>query len=156
MKKGAHILISEWVVIVAFVILVTATSLQVLFRYVLNFSISWTDELSRYCLVWLVFAGMVVALVRGTHATVDLLLDRYRGRTRQIALTVIDLAIGGLFACLLYGGTELMELVSGQRTAGLDLPKGAVYAALPFGAILMLIEIALRIYRRFASPEQAP
>lgn len=152
-KKGVHILVSEWVVVAFFLVLVVATSLQVLFRYALNFSISWTDELSRYCLVWIVFAGMVVAFVRGTHATVDLLLDRYRGRTRLVALTFIDLAIGVLFAVLLYGGIQLIEMTAGQSTSGLNLPKGAVYAALPFGSALMLVEIALRIYRRFTGRE---
>ena len=154
-RKGKHVMLSEWVVVVFFVVLVVATSLQVLFRYVLNFSISWTDELSRYCLVWIVFAGMVVAFVRGTHATVDLLLDRYRGRVRLAALTFIDLAIALLFGVMLYGGIQLMEMVSGQSTSGLNLPKAAVYAAMPFGAALMLVEIGQRIYRRFAPANRA-
>jgi TRAP-type C4-dicarboxylate transport system permease small subunit len=152
-RKGLHIRVSEWVVVAFFLVLVVATSLQVLFRYVLNFSISWTDELSRYCLVWIVFGGMVVAYVRGPHATVDLLLDRYRGRVRLVAMTVIDLAIALLFVVLLWGGVQLMELTAGQTTSGLNLPKGAVYAALPFGAVLMLVEIALRIHRRFSGRE---
>lgn len=152
-RKGLHIRVSEWVVVAFFLVLVVATSLQVLFRYVLNFSISWTDELSRYCLVWIVFGGMVVAYVRGTHATVDLLLDRYRGRVRLVAMTVIDVAIALLFVVLLWGGVQLMELTAGQTTSGLNLPKGAVYAALPFGAVLMLVEIALRIHRRFSGRE---
>ena len=83
----------------------------------------------------------------------DLLLDRYRGRVRLVAMTVIDLAIALLFVVLLWGGVQLMELTAGQTTSGLNLPKGAVYAALPFGAVLMLVEIALRFHRRFSGRE---
>ena len=67
MRTDKHILISEGVVIVAFFVMVIATFAQVICRYVLEFSIPWADELARYCLVWLVFVGMVVALVRGQH-----------------------------------------------------------------------------------------
>src|SRR5690606_9469462 len=152
-RKGRHILLSEWVVVAFFLVLVVATSLQVLFRYVLNFSISWTGELSRDCLGGVVFGGMGVAYARGTHATADLLLGRHRGRGRAGGRTVTDPALALLFVVLLWGGIQLMELTSGQSTSALNLPKGAVYAALPFGAALMLVEIALRLYRRMTGRE---
>jgi len=49
---------------------------------------------------------------------------------------------------LLYGGVLLMQLTAGQTTSGLGIPKYMVYAALPIGALLMLIELGQRIYRR--------
>lgn len=152
MRSGKHVLIGEWVVIATFLVMAIATFVQVIFRYVLEFSLPWADELARYCLVWLVFVGMVVALVRGQHVTVDILLDRYRGRFKRIALTFIDLAVAALFLTLLYGGVLLMQLTVGQTTSGMGMPKYVVYAALPVGAVLMLIELALRIYRRHTAP----
>jgi TRAP-type transport system small permease protein len=143
-----HVLLSEWIVIVTFLVMVIATFTQVVCRYVFAFSLPWADELARYCLVWMVFVGMVVGLVRGQHVTVDLLLDRYSDRMRPLALTVIDLASGILFVTILYGGILLMQLTVGQTTSGMGLPKYVVYAALPLGAVLMLIELALRIRRR--------
>ncbi len=148
MRTGKHVLFSEWVVIVTFAVLVVGTFTQVVCRYVLDFSFPWVDELARYCLVWMVFIGMVVALVRGQHVTVDLLLDRYSARLLPLALSFIDLAVAVLFIVLLYGGLLLMQLTAGQTTSGMGMPKYMVYAAIPLGAILMLIELALRIYRR--------
>jgi TRAP-type C4-dicarboxylate transport system permease small subunit len=91
---------------------------------------------------------MVLTLVRGQHVTVDLMLDRYSIRFRPFALTIIDLSISGLFLVLLYGGVLLMQLTAGQTTSGMGIPKYMVYAALPIGALLMLIELGQRIYRR--------
>ena len=128
--------------------MVVSTLTQVICRYLLEFSLPWVDELARYCLVWMVFVGMVLTLVRGQHVTVDLMLDRYSIRFRPFALTIIDLATSGLFLVLLYGGVLLMQLTAGQTTSGLGIPKYMVYAALPIGALLMLIELGQRIYRR--------
>ena len=154
MKPRPHVLIGEWVVIVTFVVMVAAIFGQVIFRYVLAFSLPWADELARYCLVWMVFVGMVVALVRGQHVTVDILLDRYKGRLQLIAHTLIDLLGAVLFLVILYGGVLLMILTVGQSTSGMGMPKYMVYAALPIGAGLMLIELALRIYRRHTAARE--
>lgn len=150
MRSSKHVLFSEWVVITVFVVMVLSTFVQVICRYVFSFSLPWADELARHCLVWMVFIGMVVSLVRGQHVTVDLLLEKYSGRLRRWALTAIDLAGGILFGVLLYGGVLLMQLTATQTTSGMGIPKSAVYAALPIGSMLMLIEFALRIRRRFA------
>lgn len=154
MKKAPHILISEILVGVFLVILVCTTFTQVFSRYFLNYSIPWADELSRTSLVWLVFVGMVVCFARGQHAVVGVLLDRYAGISRQLALTVIDVLIFILFAVMLYGGVRLMILTSGQTTSGLGISRGFMYAAVPFGASVMLIEVTCRIYRRILSKEK--
>lgn len=147
-KKKLHLLLSDFVVIVTFAVIVATTSVQVGLRYVFSYSLPWADELARYCLVWMVFVGMVSALVRGQHVTVDLLRDRYRGRLRLWAFNVIDAASAILFLALLYGSIGLMELTATQQTSGLGIPKPAVYAAVPVGAVLILIEYGLRLWRR--------
>lgn len=150
MRADKHVLLSEWIVIATFVVMVVSTFVQVICRYVLSFSLPAADELARICMVWLVFVGMVIAFVRGQQITVDLMLDRYRGRFRLIAMTLIDLAGAVLFGVLVYGGFKLMQLTGNQMTSGLGISKAVVYAALPLGAILILIEFALRITRRFS------
>ena len=104
-------------------------------------------------MVWLVFVGMALCFARGGHAVVGMMLDRYRGTVRRIALTVIDILIFALFAAILYGGAHLMVLTSGQTTSGLGISRGFMYAAVPVGATLMIIELVVRIYRRFALKE---
>lgn len=153
MHRSKHVLFSDWIVIAVFVAMVLSTFLQVLCRYLFSFSLPWADELARHCLIWMVYIGMVGALVRGHHVTVDILLEQYRGRLRLWALTFIDLAGALLFAVLLYGGVLLMQLTASQSTSGMGIPKPLVYAALPLGAALMLIEFGLRIWRRFAAAD---
>ena len=133
-----------------FTLLVATTFLGVLSRYVFNFSLAWSDELARYCFVWLVFIGIVVSFVRAEHATVDFLMERYKGRYRVVMFTLIDVLIYVLFVVLTVTGVMLMNLSAGQTTSGLGIPKMLVYAALPFGSALMVIELTIRLYKRFS------
>jgi TRAP-type transport system small permease protein len=146
-KKSHHLLMSEWVMIICFVVLVITTFLQVIFRYVVNLSLSWADELARYVFVWLVFSGFVVSFARGEHAIMNFVVDLYRGKFRTLMLALIDALIIGLFVVLAVSGVMLMQVSIGQSTAGLGIPKLVVYAALPFGSVMMLIEL-VRAWRK--------
>lgn len=154
MRKHLHPLISEVVVVICFVAIVLTTFLGVVSRYILEYSLPWADEVARYALVWLVYIGMVSSLVRGQHVCVELLLSRYKGKLRIWMLNLIDLSGMVLFGALLYGGVLLMEMAYTQITPGLGISKAWVYAAIPIGAILMLIEYVLRIKRRLSSQDQ--
>ncbi|MFA5663281.1 TRAP transporter small permease [Castellaniella sp.] len=150
MNKSWHPLFSEVIVILCFLVIVLATFLGVVSRYVLEYSLPWADEVARYALVWLVYVGMVSTLVRGQHVCVELLLVRYRGRARVWLLNLIDLACMVLFAALLYGGLQLMQMAQTQITPALGISKSWIYAAVPLGSALMLIEYVLRIRRRLS------
>lgn len=148
MRKAWHPLFSEVIVILCFVAIVLTTFAGVVSRYILAYSLPWADEIARYGLVWLVYIGMVSTLVRGQHVSVEILLSRYRGKVQTWMLNLIDLACMVLFGALLYGGLLLMEMAHSQITPALGISKSWVYAAVPLGAALMLIEYVLRIARR--------
>lgn len=158
MQAGRHVRLAEWVVVLTFVVMIVITFVQVICRYLLSYSLPWADELARYCLVWVVFIGMVVATSRGLHITADLLRERYRGRFGLVMLTLVDLATAALFVTLLYGGVLLVQMAASQITPGLGISKSWIYAAMPVGAVLMLVELLLQIIGRFRgpAPDQAP
>ena len=47
-------------------------AVQVFFRYVLNQSLFWSEELARYLLIWLTFLGASCAYYRHAHPGVDI------------------------------------------------------------------------------------
>ena len=62
-----------YVITGAMLLLVLMGVLQILFRFVLNFSLSWTEELSRYLFILMVSHGASLALKRSNHVRVELI-----------------------------------------------------------------------------------
>jgi hypothetical protein len=58
------------------ILMIGVVAAQVFFRYVLNHSLFWSEELARYILVWLTFLGASVAYRRGVHPRIDLFVSR--------------------------------------------------------------------------------
>ena len=66
----------EYVVIVLFVVTLSACVLQVFTRYVLNNSLRWTDELARYTFIYGNVLGAVLMQRIHGHAAVTALFCR--------------------------------------------------------------------------------
>lgn len=67
--------------------------MQVFFRYVMNNSLSWAEDVSLMLMVSSAFLVMPYALREGLHISVDVLLDLLPDRARAALALLIDLSI---------------------------------------------------------------
>ena len=122
-----------------------AVFLQVVLRYVFSTGIEGLDEVPRYLFVWLVMIGGAAAMYRLEHTTLDYFRLRLPPRLRALA-SVITLGAGiALFLSLIRTSLVLVPNAQLQVSAGLGLPLGYVYAAVPVGAALFLLPMAWRV-----------
>lgn len=154
--RNWHVKISEWVIITSFAIVVVTTFVQIIFRYVINNSLPWADELARYCFVWLVYSGIIVSLNRGEHAFVSILTDQLTGNAKRAVAILGDILVLLLFVCITIGGIKFVQLSIGQYTSGLRIPKLFVYLALPFCGFSMIYETVNRVWYRLLHKEEVP
>jgi TRAP-type C4-dicarboxylate transport system permease small subunit len=138
----------DWIAFVLFWGLAFIVFLQFFTRYVLNDSLSWTEEIARYGLMWVVFIGGAMVTRRNTHIAVELLSNVMKPGPRRAALLAfvdfIKLAFLGLLAFVSWTITERMHF---QRMTVFDLPMSYVYGGVAFGCFLMLIRQALNVWR---------
>jgi len=138
----------DWVAFVIFWSLAFIVFLQFFTRYVLNDSLSWTEEIARYGLMWVVFIGGAMVTRRNTHIAVELLSNVMKpGPLRAALLAFVDfvkLAFLGLLAFVSWTITERMHF---QRMTVFDLPMSYVYAGVAFGCFLMLIRQVQNVWR---------
>jgi TRAP-type C4-dicarboxylate transport system permease small subunit len=125
-------------------VMVVVTSLQVIYRYVLSAPLSWSEEASRYCFVWIVFLGAVLGLERGVHIGVDLLTNRLPPVIRQPLAVVSHVLIGSFCILVAYASWPVLEVNMLQRSPALDLPMTYVYVAIPVSMLLMVSLLILR------------
>lgn len=115
----------------------------VIFRYVLLEPISWTEEVGRFCLVWVSFIGTYLAHRRSQHIGVTVLVDGLTPARQKYVRIVVSALLAVFMMMLMVQGTAYTTAFARYYSPILELPLGIVYAALPVAATLMLIAILL-------------
>jgi TRAP-type C4-dicarboxylate transport system permease small subunit len=117
--------------------IVALTLAQVFWRYVLDQPLQWSEEVARYCFVWVTLLGAATLLrVRDGHPRIDTLPLRASPRVR-LALDVFGRAM--VIACsvaVAAGGLRMRQLHWEQRSPSLELPMAWVYLAMLLGPSL--------------------
>ena len=113
---------------------------QVGTRFLLEQPSTWTEELMRRLLVWMVMLGAAVAFRHGALISVDLMQKTARGKWRTFVngfITVTSLALLGI---LIWYGIDLLWRIRFQTWASLDfLSMAWAYASIPVGAAVAVI-----------------
>src|SRR4029434_4037443 len=105
--------IVDWICLGLMVALVVVVFLGVFSRYVLHATFQWYDEVARLCFVWMVFLGAAVAVRRGAHFRLHLLIHRFGPRLRRATELAVGLLVL-LFGAVLVGGGIALDPV-GRR-----------------------------------------
>ncbi|MEI6897794.1 MAG: TRAP transporter small permease [Psychromonas sp.] len=131
----------------ALMLLVVTVTWQVFSRYVLNDPSSFTDELSRYTMVWLGLLGASYLFgVRG-HLAITLLANRANQFSTKLNIALqlfINLLTFSFVALAMFkGGLALMSKTTQQLSPALQLPMSNIYAILPISAVIIFIYLAL-------------
>lgn len=135
MNKVVHIML-----IVLMTILVIAVFCQIVFRF-FDRSLPWTEELSRYAMIWMTFLGAAYAVSTRAHIGMELFVERAQGVTKQILIVLAATISGLFFVMMIVKGYELSMRVMDQSTAVLQIPMGIVYLIMPISGAVLLINL---------------
>lgn len=129
------------------VLMVFVTLAQVVFRYLIEAPLPWSEELARYCFVWIVFLGGAIGLSRGVHLGVDLLVNLLPTRPRK-ALEALTSAMIAVFAgAVIYASYPVINMNMMQRSPALGVQMSWIYIAIPVSMALIFLICAERVIR---------
>ncbi len=121
---------------------------QVFSRYILRIPSSFTDELSRFLLIWIGLLGASYATGKKMHLTIDLLPSYLTGNKKKILDLLINVLVI-LFALLVMviGGIRLVyiTLTLGQTSSSLEIPLGYIYLVIPLSGIMIIFYSLLNL-----------
>ena len=137
-------------------VMTLAVFVQVLGRFIGRWAIDGLDEVPRYLFVWLVMLGAAAAMHRGEHTALHFFRDRLPPRGRALAGVVTHGAALVLFLSLIRSSLVLVPNAQLQTSAGLGLPLGYVYAAVPAGAALIALVLAWNLLAALRALWQKP
>jgi C4-dicarboxylate transporter DctM subunit len=112
---------------------------SVVFRYVLNDSLSWGDELATILFGWAIFLFIGSAYLHGEHVSLDMLVDRLSVDVQRRVSVVAEGLSGGFLLTLLIASVSAMKIVAKSHTDALQLPLTVHFAAIPVASVIMLV-----------------
>ena len=115
--------------------------LQVFFRYVLNASLSWPEEMARWGFVWLTFLGMPVTVRRQSFISIELILRWIPTGLRPYHEVFLRVMTAATSVALIVHGVDFVGR-STYVSPALQWPFRYMYLAVPVGAALNLMYLA--------------
>lgn len=121
-------------------------SMQILSRYTgLIPRFIWTEEIARFCFVWIILIGSMIAVRDDTHFDVDLLPEGNRpGVDLTLALIRYGLILVAALTFLIYG-YDFAVLGSRQLSEISGLPMLSIYIAWPVAGATWLFFLGEKI-----------
>lgn len=135
------------------VVMLSAGFLQVLFRYVIRSSLSWSEELIRYLHVWVVMLGATFA-IKGNQFTAIIafyeLINRKSPKIGRVLWFLIKILEMSFFGVLLYYGYIMASKSLRIQSPAIGLNMGIIYYAFPIGSFLALLYILFVIKNKIS------
>jgi TRAP-type C4-dicarboxylate transport system permease small subunit len=134
----------------------------VLSRNLLGFSFPWSEELTRFLLVWLSMLGAAVLLRRDDHISLNLLQDRLAPRSRLILDLALRLLVLAFLLILVQQSWTAALARQVTHAPALGISLFWPYLAIPVAALLMILATLvnlwadlLRLTGRLPMPDRA-
>jgi TRAP-type transport system small permease protein len=115
--------------------------IQVFMRYLFLYSLSWSEEVARYLMIWVSFLGASLALKYGFHIGVEFVINRIPEKIRGWTNLVAKL---GMLLFLIYftiGGFRVSWAVRDQDSPALLFSMAYAYLSAPVGGLFMIIQL---------------
>lgn len=139
---------NQWIVIALMGTMAVLVFVNVVSRYVFNFSIIWVEELTQYQMIWVAYLGAGLALREGRHVAVDTIQDLFPPPAQRTIRGLIWLAMAAFLVTLTVLGLRIVAFTWNQETPVLNIPTGIPYLAIPLGAAAFLLH-AILFWRGF-------
>jgi TRAP-type transport system small permease protein len=120
---------------------------NVISRYFLHTTWGWHEEVSRFMLIWIVFLGAVISLIRSDHLGIDLMQSILPPKAYRAVIVLADLVVMVALVIMCKGAWDMAidSLESGWVASSVPIPYGWVYMVGPVSAALMFIQTAIKI-----------
>lgn len=112
---------------------------NVVSRYFLGASLAWSEEISRFMLIWVVFLGAVLAYIKDEHLGLDILIKAVPKRIAHIMQVIADIGVLYAVYVIVAGGLDLTMKSWDWLSPATAIPYAYVYLIIPLAGTAILI-----------------
>lgn len=121
-------------------LLMVPVTMQIFSRYIgLIPRYIWTEEIARFCFIWIILIGAMIAVRDGSHFAVDLLPNPKTRRGEAVGRMFVDFIIFLVALIFIVWGWPLVQFGLLQSSEIADLPMVAIYIAWPLAGVTWIL-----------------
>ncbi len=131
-------------------LLIVPVTMQILSRYTgLIPRYIWTEEIARFCFIWIILIGAMIAVRDRSHFTVDLLPSAKTVRGDALARLFVDSMIVLVALIFIVWGWPLVKFGLMQESEIAELPMVTIYIAWPLAGVTWILFLAEDLVKNF-------
>jgi C4-dicarboxylate transporter DctQ subunit len=134
-------------------VMTIALTAQIIARSIFQGGFVWTDELSRFLMVALIFLGAASATRDNTHITVSILED-WKPSLKKWLAPIQWLAMFIYAVILVIVGFDTLQIVGPQQSVNMQISMGIVYSVFPVSALIMIVHLLTKIKKAKETREE--
>lgn len=119
---------------------------QVIFRFILQQPLSWSEEVARYVFVGIIWMGAAVLVKDDGHPGMDLLTRILPSSWQRAIRIVVSILVAATLGTVVITGFGLVYANMNQPSPAMELPMGIPYAAIPLSAAIMVLNLLFYVF----------
>jgi C4-dicarboxylate transporter DctQ subunit len=137
-------------------VMFVAFIVQIVFRYLLNFPIGWTSELTIITWLWLVLWGAAFVLREDEEIRFDLIYSAVGPRTRRLMGCITGVAVVVLYAGSLPATADYVQFMKVEKTAYLKIRFDWLYSIYLLFAVAVIARYLWILWHLLRGKEPQP
>ena len=126
-----------------FAVMVLACTAQVVWRYLFNDPLVWSEELARYVFIWISYLSAWVAWKSRSHIALDAVTYLKSPAMNAWTNRIVEVLVVGYCLYTLLASFQIVEITHSQPSAVLELPMSVVYSGYSAMALLITGDIVV-------------
>lgn len=141
--------IEEAILILLLMLMTVVMGSQVCARYVFNYSMSWTEELTRYLFVWSGFLSIGFSVQKSIAIRLEQLTEKMNAKMKAMVLIADDLIELFFFGVMIPTAWDSMREVfeAGRLSTAMGMPMWILHAAPLIGFLTVEIRLIQKLCR---------
>jgi len=127
-------------------LMIVPVSMQIMSRYTgLIPRYIWTEEVARFCFVWIIMIGAMIAVRDGTHFDVDLMPHPKSKREQGVCKLIVHIAMGVMAVVFAWYGFQFARFGVIQQSEMSGINMLSIYISFPMAGVTWVVFLIERI-----------
>ena len=119
---------------------------QIIGRYVISGSIAWTEELARFCMIWLAFLGASTLVRNWENTSITFVKNKFRQSTRKILEICIVIVMLVFMTVIFYlAVTQIPRYSLYEKSPALMISMLVPKSSIIFGSLFVVVQLLWKL-----------